>query len=79
MASHNTSARNQYLEREAGRKPDPLFEYEVTDPSHKPDLNGELAGGKVYRKGTKEFVQLTKSQAMFYLDSGSIKAVEPPK
>jgi hypothetical protein len=70
------STRNAYMAREAGRAPDPLAEYEVTDPNHKPDLNGELAGGKVYRKGGKEFVQLTEAQARFYLDSGSIKPVE---
>jgi hypothetical protein len=70
------SNRQSWLAKEAGRKPDPLIEYEVLDPHHKPDLNGELAGGRVYRKLGKEFVMLTESQARFYLDSGSIKAVE---
>ena len=74
MASIST--RQAYLARQAGRTPDPLVEYEVLDPNHKPDLNGELAGGKVYRKAGKEFVKLTEEQARFYLDSGSIKPVE---
>lgn len=76
MALHNTSTRGAWLAKEAGRKPDPLIEYEVLDPHHKPDLNGELAGGKVYRKAGKEFVMLTEQQARFYLDSGSIQPVE---
>jgi hypothetical protein len=58
------------------RPADPLVEYEVMDPNHEPDLNGELAGGKVYKKSGKEFVKLTEEQARFYLDSGSIKKVE---
>ena len=70
------SNRQAYFARQAGRAPDPLVEYEVLDPNHKPDLNGELAGGKVYRKAGKEFVKLTEEQARFYLDSGSIKPVE---
>jgi hypothetical protein len=73
------SNRQAWMKNEAGRKPDPLFEYEVLDPHHKPDLNGELAGGKVYRKAGKEFVMLTESQARFYLDSGGIGPVEAPK
>jgi hypothetical protein len=60
------------------RPADPLLEYEVLDPMHEPDLNGELAGGKVYKKSGKEFVKLTEEQARFYLDSGSIKKVEAP-
>jgi hypothetical protein len=58
------------------RPPDPLIEYQVLDPMHEPDLNGELAGGKVYKKSGKEFVKLTAEQARFYLDSGSIAPVE---
>ena len=61
-----------------GRPPDPLIEYEVLDPMHEPDLNGELAGGKVYKKSGKEYVKLTADQARFYLDSGSIAPVPPP-
>jgi hypothetical protein len=53
----------------------PLIEFEVLDPGHQPDMNGELAGGKVYRKGLKQFVRLTVDQARFYLDSGSIAPV----
>lgn len=72
----NQSTRQAYLARQAGNQPAPFKEYQVLDPNHKPDLNGELAGGKVYRRGSKEFVQLTEEQARFYLDSGGIKAVE---
>jgi hypothetical protein len=75
----NLSTRGAWLAKEAGRKPDPLIEYEVLDPHHKPDLNGELAGGKVYRKQGREYVMLTESQARFYLDSGSIQLVEKPQ
>jgi hypothetical protein len=69
------SIRRQNLARAAGRPPDVFKEYEVLDPHHKPDLNGELAGGKVYKRGGKEFVQLTEDQARFYLDSGGIKEI----
>jgi hypothetical protein len=75
----NLSTRNAFLKRQDGRQADQLFEYEVLDPNHKPDLNGELAGGKVYRKLNKEFVMLTEAQARFYLDSGGIKPVEEKK
>jgi hypothetical protein len=67
--------RHEFLAREAGRPPDPLIEFEVLDPHHEPDLNGELAGGKVYKRGVKQFVRLTAEQARFYLDSGSIAPV----
>jgi hypothetical protein len=70
------STRQAYLKKEAGRVPDPMSEYEVTDPNHKPDLNGQLAGGRVYTRMGKQYVKLTDDQARFYLDSGSIKAVE---
>ena len=72
----NQSTRQAYLSRQAGRQPDPLVEYEVTDPNHKPDLNGELAGGRVYTRMGKQLVKLTDEQARFYLDSGSIKPIE---
>lgn len=71
--------RHHYAAAQAVRPQDPLYEYEVLDPNHQPDLNGELAGGKVYRRGAKEFVRLTEEQARFYLDSGSIKRAEPPQ
>ena len=69
------SNRHIYNAMNAARQPDPLIEYQVMDPYHQPDLNGELAGGKVYRRGGKEFVRLTAEQARFYLDSGSIQPV----
>jgi hypothetical protein len=70
------STRNAYLAKQATRAPDPLIEYEVLDPHHKPDLNGELAGGKVYRRGGKQYVMLTEQQARFYLDSGGIQSIK---
>jgi hypothetical protein len=70
------STRHQWAARAAGQPPAPLIEYEVLDPNHEPDLNGELAGGKVYRKSGKEYVRLTADQARFYLDSGSIQEVQ---
>ncbi len=75
------SQRHKYAAKQAGRQPDALIEYEVIDPYHKPDLNGELAGGKVYKKAGKQYVELTEAQARFYLDSGSIKPItdEQPK
>jgi hypothetical protein len=72
----NVSNRIAYGQRQAGRPPDPLIEYEVLDPNHQPDLNGELAGGVVYTKSGKQFVRLTEEQARFYLDSGSIQLVQ---
>ena len=77
----NLSTRQAFLAKQQGRQPDALVEYEVIDPYHKPDLNGELAGGKVYKRAGKQFVELTEAQARFYLDGGSIQPVttEQPK
>lgn len=69
------SNRIVYGIKQAGRPPDTLIKYEVLDPNHEPDLNGELAGGKVYLENGKQFVKLTEEQARFYLDSGSIQVV----
>jgi hypothetical protein len=71
------SQRHIWAARQMGREPDPLLVYEVVDPMHQPDMNGELAGGKVYRVGEKQFVRLTAAQARFYLDSASIVEVKP--
>jgi hypothetical protein len=73
----NLSTRQQYLAKQAGQQPAPLVEFEVIDPYHKPDLNGELAGGKVYKRQGKQYVMLTEDQARFYLDGGSIQPVAP--
>lgn len=75
----NVSNRIAFAMRQAGRPPDPLIEYEVLDPNHQPDLNGELAGGVVYTRSGKQFVRLTEEQARFYLDSGSIQPVNVPE
>lgn len=69
------SQRHRYAAKQAGPVIMPLVEYEVIDPYHKPDLNGELAGGKVYKRQGKQYVMLTEEQARFYLDSGSIQPV----
>jgi hypothetical protein len=71
------STRHQWAARQMGRPLDPLLVYEVLDPFHQPDMNGELAGGKVYKVGDKQYVRLTEQQARFYLDSGSIAEVKP--
>lgn len=70
------SLTRQYLDRQKEKQPAPLKEYEVLDPHHKPDLNGELAGGKVYTKSGRQYVMLTEQQAQFYLDSGGIQPVQ---
>jgi hypothetical protein len=54
-------------------------EYIIQDPHHKPDLRGEFAGQKPYQRGIVWYVQLTPSQAKFYLASGSVKREGPPK
>ena len=46
--------------------------YKIVDPTHTPDLRGELAGSRVIKIGADSFVNLTETQAKFYLDSGSI-------
>jgi hypothetical protein len=51
-------------------------EYQITHPTHKPDLRGEFAGVKVYRRGGKQFVKLSPAQAKFYLDQGAIERVK---
>ena len=54
---------------------DPVYEYMITDPHHRPDLRGEFAGAKVYYRGGNQFVKLTASQAQFYLDGGALSKV----
>jgi hypothetical protein len=51
---------------------DPTREYKIADPHHKPDLNGELGGARVYMKNGVQYVRLTPAQAKFYVDSGSL-------
>jgi hypothetical protein len=53
----------------------PTSEYMIIDPTHKPDLRGELAGGKVYVRGGKQHVRLTDRQAMFHRAQGKIAPV----
>ena len=50
-------------------------EYMILDSHHKPDLRGELAGGKVYVRSDKQYVKLTQRQAKFYLDQGMLAVV----
>lgn len=69
------SFRHQRMAARAGRQAPLRREYEITDPTHKPDLRGEFAGAKVARRGSKQFVTLSDQQARFYLDQGVLRPV----
>jgi hypothetical protein len=75
----NKAIRHQHAARLAKRQPAAKHEYEILDPSHTPDLHGQLAGGKVYFRGGKQYVRISEAQAQFYLDSGSLQKVEQPQ
>jgi len=70
------SNRHQYAARRSAPKATPTSEYEILDPAHRPDLKGEFAGAKVQRRGNRQVVALTDSQAKFYLDSGAIAPLD---
>jgi hypothetical protein len=72
----NKAIRHHHAARLAARQPPSTHEYEILDPSHQPDLRGELAGGKVFHRSGKQFVRLSEAQAKFYEDSGSLQKVE---
>lgn len=74
----NKSIRHHHAARLAKKLPPETYEYEILDPSHRPDLHGQLGGGKVYYRGGKQYVRLNEAQAKFYLDSGSLSKVENP-
>jgi hypothetical protein len=67
------SIRQQSLARKAAQmQAPPTKEYEIVDPSHRPDLRGQFAGQPVLRRGLKQIVRLTDAQAKFYMDQGGI-------
>jgi len=72
----NKAIRHHHAARLAPRQQPSTHEYEILDPSHRPDLRGEFAGAKVFHRGGKQFVRLHEAQAKFYLDSGSVQKVE---
>jgi hypothetical protein len=74
------SIRQQALARkEAAMKAPETAEYVITDPNHHPDLRGEFAGARVYRRGEQQLVRLTPAQAQFYLDQGGLEPLNPPE
>lgn len=50
-------------------------EYEIIDPRVKPDAAGTLGGVVVIKRDGQQFVRMTRAQAQWYLDHGTIKAV----
>lgn len=70
------SIRHQNAARKAEAQAPVTHVYEILDPHHRPDLNGEFAGQKVFMRGTKQCVRLSESQAKFYVDSGSIQLTD---
>lgn len=71
----NVSQRHLRAAAKAPAKESETNEYEIVDQTHKPDIRGELGGGKVYVRGGRQFVQLTDRQAMFYRTQGKIVPV----
>jgi hypothetical protein len=54
-------------------------EYEIIDPTVKPDLAGTLGGVVVIERNGKKIVRMTRAQAQWYLDHGTIKAAGTPR
>ena len=50
-------------------------EYEIVDPRVKPDLAGTLGGAVIVKRDGKQIVRMTRKQAEWYLDQGTIRAV----
>jgi hypothetical protein len=50
-------------------------EYEIVDPLVKPDAAGTLGGVVIVEKDGKKIVRMTRAQAQWYLDHGTIRAV----
>lgn len=71
--------RHHFAAQRAGRPASATAWYEITDPTHMPDLHGQLGGVKVHFRDGKQLVCMTESQARFYLDSGSLKPYEGPE
>lgn len=76
----NMAFRHRRAARKMSAKLGPeVHDYEITDPAHRPDLRGELAGAKVRQRDNKQIVTLSPKAAQFYLDSGSIRPLQQPK
>lgn len=76
----NMAFRHRRAARKMSAKLGPeVHDYEITDPAHRPDLRGELAGAKVRQQDNKQIVTLSPKAAQFYLDSGSIRPLQQPK
>jgi hypothetical protein len=73
------SYRHTRAARQAGNPAPEKALYEIIDPNHKPDLNGELAGAKVQLENGKQRVALTAAQARFYLDQGVLRRLDDNK
>jgi hypothetical protein len=54
-------------------------EYEIVDPTVKPDLAGTLGGVVVIERDGKKIVRMTRAQAQWYLDHGTIKPAGAPR
>lgn len=72
MTSNLSPAARRRLAREDKAGP-VAHKYYITDPAHRPDLNGELAGAKVMTDKDGQYLMLTEAQAKFYLASGSLE------
>ncbi len=55
-------------------------EYEIVDPQVKPDAAGSLGGVVIVNRDGKKIVRMTRAQAQWFLDHGTIRAVSagPP-
>ncbi len=74
------SIRQQSLaKKEALMRGPETAEYVITDPHHHPDLRGEFAGSRVYRRGEQQLVRLTPAQAKFHIDQGGLEPLIPPE
>jgi hypothetical protein len=72
------SIRQQSLAKKAALlQKEATAEYVITDPHHHPDLRGEFANAKVYRRGEHQLVRLTPAQAKFYIDQGGLEPLTP--
>jgi hypothetical protein len=54
-------------------------EFEIVDPTVKPDMAGTLGGVVVIERDGKQIVRMTRAQAQWYLDHGTIRAVGTPR
>jgi hypothetical protein len=73
MSNVSHRHRRQALKMGAALMRDENQDYEIIDPTHQPDMLGQLAGVQVRRRGASQVVSLSPRAARFYLDSGVIK------